>query len=362
MTSDDACTCPQGTGSDWSFTTIVCDSPDTFAPAIHHAETPDESSGYGWFTRDEISDLNLHPGFARAWESVLDSRDNKTIKCSVRRVDLDGQVIWEHPDPCPCTDPPAAGGGGPEFMSHDVNGIQDGRAGGSRGGGTAGMYDDPGLLSRPHGAAMPSETAGPSIGYVRDVPPAKAPIPQGYQGGHWPEGGHGTGQSPVSPIGGQNSVSPQVKPPKNRKRSNKGVLEAVTRPAGPQVMAQMEENFPSQALEWVPQAVWSGPNLVSLNLVDFHDMETWSAFRETARVKHFERLIAGNEKFNPVILIKVPGHKKYRVVDGHHRALAYKNLGRPVKAWIGIVPFGLVHVAEETHSSQLHQGSSSQNG
>ena len=43
------------------------------------------------------------------------------------------------------------------------------------------------------------------------------------------------------------------------------------------------------------------------------------------------------------------------VIDGHHRFLAYRKLGRPVKAYVGYVDKVTPEMLE-THSSQIHSG------
>ena len=354
----------------WAFTTLVCDTPEMFTPDIANSQTPDESSGYGWLTKPEIGKLPLHPGFKDAWDAVSRSRENTTIgKCAVRRVDISGQVTWEHPDPCPCHNAP--GGGGPTKWPHDVNDIwhstpdtqpcsgdlcedDAGRTSLTRGGGT-GEHTDTFSGQRTQPPAPDNGTSGgeDDTRYTsfQPVQDERGGVLQGYMGGHWPEGGHGTGQPPVTSIGGPTSIGPTAA---SLGRRNKGDTEAA-------VMAQLQENFPDQALEWVPQATWSGPELVPLDQIDFHDMESWSAWHETDRVEHFEHIIRDGGDVNPVVMIKVPGHEHYRAVDGHHRTLACLRLNRPVLAWVGVVPFGIEHVALETHSSQESSGSSEGN-
>lgn len=127
------------------------------------------------------------------------------------------------------------------------------------------------------------------------------------------------------------------------------------------VHEQLAENFPRKAIRWVRDGVWRGPVNVPLEAIDWHDMREWSAYKEPDRVRHFEKLIRDKEKINPVVVVKVPRHDHYRIVDGHHRSLAYRNLGLPVRAWTGLIPARDVAAAEETHSSQEHQGAQSGN-
>lgn len=346
----------------WQFVTFVCDADERFAPGGNGA-TQDETSGYGWFTAQEIGKLPLHPGFADAWDQVRNTRQDTTISKKkgkrARRVDLSGQeFITAAPD----TNVNAPGGGGALPMSHDEDGIwhaspDDYHAGtiaSAPAGGTAEDTDDLAGV-KPHGTTVPAGDDGLGTGHGgTQVPPSKGPIPQGYLGGHWPQGGHGTTQPPASSTGSLHGTGPTI-------RSDKLLPRVSKEDAAAAVRAQLEENFPDQALQWLNEATWSGPADVPLKAVDFHDMKTWSAYREPDRVAHFERIIQQGEDFNPVVLIKVPGHRKYRVVDGHHRAMAFRRLGLPVRAWVGVVAFGWVHTAEETHSSQESQGASEGN-
>lgn len=370
------CTCSQRANDNWCFTTLVCDSPSMFAPSMDGA-TQDESSGYGWFTAEEIADLPLHPGFERGWDEVRNSRTDTEIskkKKRARRVDLSGQQFTaEAPD----TNVNAPGGGGPLKMPHDENDIwheseDDYHAGtfaSATSGGTAEDTDDLGGV-KPHGVTMPAGDDGLSNGQARSVPPTKGPIPQGYLGGHWPQGGHGDTQPPAGTVGaGLRGTAPTIqtgKPlPKPKARKGAEVTEPhryITENLA-RVYAQLRENFPREALDWVLDTDWGSgpPKEVPLKTVDFTDMKSWSAYKEPERVAHFERVIQHDEKFNPVVLVKEPGKKRYRIVDGHHRAMAFRRLGRSIVAWVGVIGKADVQPALETHSSQQHQGSSSGN-
>ena len=55
-------------------------------------------------------------------------------------------------------------------------------------------------------------------------------------------------------------------------------------------------------------------------------------------------------------MVQSPENPKAIVIDGHHRYLAYRKLGRPVKAYVGMTD-KITPAMLETHSSQLHQGS-----
>lgn len=120
------------------------------------------------------------------------------------------------------------------------------------------------------------------------------------------------------------------------------------------VMNQMRKNFPEDAIEWMADVRWIGPVEVPLDRVDFDDADSWAAAHEPDRVKHFAKKIKhGDGHLHPVVAVQEPGDPRIKIVDGHHRALAYRKLDRPVLAYVGFVdkdggPW------DETHSSQIH--------
>jgi SPP1 gp7 family putative phage head morphogenesis protein len=331
-------------GQNWSWTTLVCDVPEQFAPPVD-GETAFETSGWAWFTREEIADLPLHPGFAESWQSVIRTRKNTELgKCVMRRVNLDGQEFWSSPDPCPCHDGDrAAGGGGPEFMPHDADGIQDGRASGSRGGGTAGHSDDMGSV-RP-GNPSPEWEDDSEYPQSRGIPGHREGTLQGYQGGFWPQGGHGTGQSPVTSAGGRNAVAP-----------GNGKLKMDAGNKVSEVFAQLEGNFPDDAIQWVKECYWTGPQDVPLDEIDWRDHKEWAAWHEQDHVEDFKRKLQAGESVHPPVLIHHPGKRAAVIIDGHHRSMAYEQLGMPVHGWLGEIPGHFIQAALETHSSQSSQG------
>ena len=128
---------------------------------------------------------------------------------------------------------------------------------------------------------------------------------------------------------------------------------------GAQVYAQLLDDFPPEAIAWVKRAKWTGPEDVPLDAIVFTPSK-WQAGHEPAKVERFKRKIAARQAkgkpVKPVVLADRPDTAKgthLYVVDGHHRALAFRELGRPVLAYVGQVPAGDVKAAQETHSSQL---------
>lgn len=127
------------------------------------------------------------------------------------------------------------------------------------------------------------------------------------------------------------------------------------------VMNQMRKNYPEDSIAWMKSARWIGPVKIPLDRVDFDDKDSWAASHEPDRVKHFVKEIkAGEGHMHPVVMVQEPGDDKAKVIDGHHRTLAYKAMNKPVLAYVGFVdqdggPW------DETHSSQTHPGDESKN-
>jgi hypothetical protein len=123
------------------------------------------------------------------------------------------------------------------------------------------------------------------------------------------------------------------------------------------VKNQLRKNYPEKALAWMDAAVWIGPVQIPLDRIDMADEKSWAAAHQSGAVRRFTSQIrAGTGRTDPVVMIQEPGKNKANVVDGHHRTLAYQSLKRPVPAYVGFVPEG-DRRWEETHSSQVHQGS-----
>lgn len=102
------------------------------------------------------------------------------------------------------------------------------------------------------------------------------------------------------------------------------------------VIDQLSPDYPPDAMGWISGAHWSGPRAVPLSKIDFDDVESWDANTDDAKVAKFaQRIRAG--KMKPVVLVQVPGDDRMKVIDGHHRVLAYQRLGKPVQAWVGKV-------------------------
>lgn len=125
------------------------------------------------------------------------------------------------------------------------------------------------------------------------------------------------------------------------------------------VRGQLLQNYPPAVLEWVDSASWSGPQPVRLGDVDFSHEDEWAASQEPKRVAHFVKQIKRKGWTKPVVLIKTPGNAKLVIIDGHHRALAYRKRGTPILAWVGTVHQDHGQW-DQIHSSQFHRPESEQ--
>lgn len=124
------------------------------------------------------------------------------------------------------------------------------------------------------------------------------------------------------------------------------------------IYEQLLGNYPAGSIEWVldPSITWYGPAEVPLDQVDTQDRESWAATHQPEAVSRFAREIkAGTGHTDPVVMVMEPGRKKL-VIDGHHRFEACEKLRWPCKSYVGVVS-RITLAMEETHSSQVHQGS-----
>jgi len=123
---------------------------------------------------------------------------------------------------------------------------------------------------------------------------------------------------------------------------------------GSRVYRQMLKSFPPDALAWVKKSTWTGPVELPFSAIDTDDIKSWSASKQPALVRKFaKKIAAGKAHTKPSIAIKGPDG--YRLIDGHHRALARATVLKQdsIPAYVGDVPPSLVPQALETHSKQF---------
>lgn len=118
------------------------------------------------------------------------------------------------------------------------------------------------------------------------------------------------------------------------------------------VYAQLLDDFPPSSAKWVNQLKWIGPQVVPLSDIDFDNSDSWAASDEQKKIDKFaDKIRAGRLK--PLILVRKGNKPPFIVVDGHHRALAYRQLGRDPLCWYADVPDG-PGPWDEMHNQQEH--------
>ena len=117
------------------------------------------------------------------------------------------------------------------------------------------------------------------------------------------------------------------------------------------VYTQLKRTYPEYSMAWVKTTEWTGPIEIPFSSVDISKQSKWRSSYEPKIVKEKMQDIK-NGFIKPIILIKIPGKTKYKIIDGHHRTIAYEQLNLPMTAYIGSVPSQ--HGEWDTfHSTQL---------
>ena len=378
-----------------------------FQPA-NNGSTPEETAGTGWFRRREVGDLDLHPPFRRQWESADWHGIGKSLQ---RTVNENGEVSvlteasqplqavgsrWpyphradgaEWPDAGPGAVPgPSAGGEPPnqindfaEPVPHDTlepRGGDDGKmpSRGRKPNPPADAFPDQGSE---HDDAWPEPqttlTPGASsIGTRTGVPPSgeKSANDSGHPvvGAYQPSAPKPVKPGSTAPLAFDPGETIEDWSPEDGSDVTHDVgkgAQHVT-DANPveyrHVLALMEGNFPAGCLSWVRRARWIGPVNVPWSRIDTDDIDKWAASHQPGAVNRFAAAIrSGQGHTNPSVLVQEPGTNKAFIVDGHHRALARRKLGRPVLAYVGNIDPRDRQAAMETHSKQVHSGEDPQN-
>jgi hypothetical protein len=124
------------------------------------------------------------------------------------------------------------------------------------------------------------------------------------------------------------------------------------------IYRQLSENYPPHSIKWVKRLKWRGPVEVALDAVDDDSDRTWAAHHQEKHVKRFEQKIKSGKGVNPIVAVTYPGHKRARIIDGHHRFFAYRNLGQPAVMYVGAAPSGepedpwfMAHVYQENQGA-----------
>jgi hypothetical protein len=106
------------------------------------------------------------------------------------------------------------------------------------------------------------------------------------------------------------------------------------------VFETISGDYKDKDIKWIFNAAWIGPVEVPLQSIDFSNKDNWQAAQpeDSDHVQHFVDKIEDEKFAKPCVLVNNPANdSKMVIVDGHHRALAYLQLGRPVVAYVGQV-------------------------
>lgn len=125
----------------------------------------------------------------------------------------------------------------------------------------------------------------------------------------------------------------------------------------------MRSNFPEPAISWVGRSSWVGPVDVPWDRINDHSIDSWAASHQPAKVNEFARELKKDQNsVKPSICIQGHDGDKVDIIDGHHRALAHKKLGQPIRCYLGTVKNPKdVQAALETHAMQFHSGTDPRN-
>lgn len=165
------------------------------------------------------------------------------------------------------------------------------------------------------------------------------------------------------PSGGSTAPGPSMPPSSDGstsiRQADAGGSAAKPGPAA-EVKAQLAPDFPPSALAWIDTAKWEGPVKVPLAQIDFSNAATWSATDNGPKVAKFARKI-GDGKMKPLVLVRRPGSDRLMVADGHHRALAYRQLGQDPPAYVATVataagPWDTMHAAQKQSPGRESSG------
>src|SRR6185437_9550707 len=296
-----------------------------------------------------------HPN-CRCWLTPWIPPQPTATKVLTRRVMDNGEVVYADAD-APDANP--AGGGaltGP-YPHRAAGDYVPGGVPGATAGGEPPRWD--GTQVEPHLLSLPPGDDG-AQGGPRGVGTRPAVFPAPYMDGHWPQGGHGTEQAPESEMGAANGRPPN----EVGKAANAAeVLRNAPKAKASQVFAQLSRNYPPESIAWVKRCSWVGPVELPLSTVDFGNWESWAAAHQGGHVDEFAADLKAGRKVDPAVAIMRPGHPGHvRIVDGHHRSLACRKIGWPVRAYVGFPKDKAdIKAAFEAHLYQENQGSSEQN-
>lgn len=90
------------------------------------------------------------------------------------------------------------------------------------------------------------------------------------------------------------------------------------------LLAELAEDYPPEALDWLRTARVSGPHLVPLADIDWSDRHTWTSYKQPRKcgkfMKHLAQKTSDGERLKPALIVAAGGKQPF-IGDGHHRSL-----------------------------------------
>lgn len=176
-------------------------------------------------------------------------------------------------------------------------------------------------------ASLPGQLIAPA-------PPVPEP-PEGQAG--LPDGSPEPSPTPGEGITRRPEPGGSTPPAAAQKAANPTTTVEDSTSIRDRVRQQLTPDYPKNSMDWLNTAIWTGPETVPTADIDYSNEKQWQAAHEPGKVDKFTDKIQQG-KLKPVVLLNTPDARKYIVIDGHHRALAYRKLGIPTMAYVGTVP------------------------
>lgn len=120
------------------------------------------------------------------------------------------------------------------------------------------------------------------------------------------------------------------------------------------LLKQMRKSFPDRSLDWLRgDDVSVTRTHIHPSDIDWKNRHEWEATHEPKKVKEKRKDIKnGDDK--PIVTVDRPGHDDLFIMDGHHHAEAYTQLGtKKIPAYVVTVP-RTTGPWDEQHSKQKH--------
>jgi hypothetical protein len=90
------------------------------------------------------------------------------------------------------------------------------------------------------------------------------------------------------------------------------------------LLAELEDDYPPEALDWIRTARVTGPHLVPLEDIDWSDRHTWTSYKQPRKcgkfMDHLAKKTSEGEHLKAALIVSAGGKQPF-IGDGHHRSL-----------------------------------------